>query len=624
MRILFIQRHFWPDVPTYAHLTRGIAVQLAADGHDVSVFSAVPSYNSAYSGEPPPLNQRIDGIAIRRVQVPTNNGKRLRQQLWDAGLFLSRVSAHLLRYRGAYDAIVVTNAPPIFLAALVRITGRITGTPYVYHLQDLQPEAAVISRGIPRGPLERCLLRIDRLNVEQAAAVVVLSHDMQRTLTERGVSGHNIHTINNFIIEPAARESDDLGRVQDRSEPFRVIFAGNMGQFQGLDRVIDAARLLVERRDIQFVFMGSGTQVEALRRQAGPLLRQNVTFVPHHSVEDAMAVLAGAQLGLVPLRPGMYRVAYPSKVMAYTEAGCRILLLMECDSQAAKTAQQFGIGSCCQAADPRVIADAILAERDHFQERGQERGHIQAVARSLFGKKSILPAWTALFESLQGNRAYGQIGDRSETHGDPATTLRAATQHDLDQVVAVHTASFPGFTMTGLGPRFLRKYYEMVLGYSGHIFLVAEGQDSGIVGFAAGFMNPGRFYAEFRKKRWAFGLAAFPNLVRNPLLVRDMRGGSQWASDQQGLELPDLCELASIGVEPSAAGGGIGSRLVRLFATQSFAAGAASVTLTTDVADNERVRAFYSRLGFEESGGLRRGIDRQMVRYRLYPHSRDA
>ncbi|MCL1692988.1 MAG: GNAT family N-acetyltransferase, partial [Actinomycetia bacterium] len=546
------------------------------------------------------------------------------QQAWDASLFLGRVAGHLVRHHRAYDTIVVTNAPPVFLAALIRFVTRFTGASYVYHCQDLQPEAGLISGDIPTGVVSRALLRIDRNNCRNASAVVVLSSDMRGSLVGRGLPDHNIHIINNFIIESASVAASVPVGLPPSQRVFRVVFAGNMGRFQGLERIIDAARILVTRQEIQFVFMGSGSEMESLQSQAGTMMGHNVVFVPHQPITGAMAVLAESQLGLVPLRPEMYRVAYPSKVMAYVEAGCRLLLLMECESEAAQTVDQCGIGRCCQATDPQAIADAILAEYRHYVQHGSDRERIRDIGHDLFSKEIILPKWSDLFASLDRVESSDIQQTLPADCQSKGLVIRSASAIDIDAIIAVHTAAFPMFTMTRLGSRFLRRYYEIVLNYERRVFLVAEDEHRAIVGFIAGFMNPPSFYKEFRHHRWALGWAALPALARHPALALQVRAGSDWASDQTANDQSDVCELASIGIRPAAAGKGIGSSLVKRFTNQAFATGATEVTLTTDAKGNAAVQAFYKRLGFQNTGELHRGSDRQMVEYRLYSGVQDV
>jgi ribosomal protein S18 acetylase RimI-like enzyme len=175
-----------------------------------------------------------------------------------------------------------------------------------------------------------------------------------------------------------------------------------------------------------------------------------------------------------------------------------------------------------------------------------------------------------------------------------STTVRTT----VDEVVRLHTRAFPGFFMTQLGPRFLREYYRCVVETSGGI-LLTEGNETESVGFVAGFVCPGAFYRELRRRRIRVAVAALAGVLTRPWCVKnllaDYRRAGASVSPQSDVH---TAELASLAVVPTAAGRGTGSRLVKRFIQEARELRAERVVLTTDTHDNDRVNLFYRRLGF--------------------------
>ncbi len=168
----------------------------------------------------------------------------------------------------------------------------------------------------------------------------------------------------------------------------------------------------------------------------------------------------------------------------------------------------------------------------------------------------------------------------------------------LDDVVSVHTAAFPKFFMTELGPMFLREYYRCVRRYP-HGILLTENGAGGYDGFVCGFMDPAAFYRDLRRHRARLGLAALAGIATRPsrlaaLLANYRRAGGSAAQ----ASARDIAELSSLGVRPTASGAGIGSRLARRFIAAAQDKGAKRVMLTTDATGNDAVNRFYQRLGF--------------------------
>lgn len=194
-----------------------------------------------------------------------------------------------------------------------------------------------------------------------------------------------------------------------------------------------------------------------------------------------------------------------------------------------------------------------------------------------------------------------------------ALRLRDARQTELDQVAEVHRQAFPGFLMTLLGPVFLREYYQAVLDYPEKVFLVAVDEQDRVVGFVAGFHDPGMFYKLLGSRRRRMMSAAVLHLAFRPRLwfrvFENMKqiGERSEASQAAGRRV----ELASIGVAPHVLQRGCGRALVAEFLTRCSGSRAGAVELTTDAQGNEKVNRFYQNMGFrvvktsERSGGRR-------------------
>lgn len=172
---------------------------------------------------------------------------------------------------------------------------------------------------------------------------------------------------------------------------------------------------------------------------------------------------------------------------------------------------------------------------------------------------------------------------------------RRATTEDIVQIVAVHLASFPTFFLSSLGPRFLRQFYLGLLDHHAGILVIATHNDR-VVGVVGGSTNQVGFYSDLmRTRRWRFGRAALPTLLRRPhVALRVLRGRRRAAGDEA---TPDGACLMTIGVLPETQGTGAGRELVSAFEVAVREAGEDRYCLTTDAEDNDRTNGFYVRLG---------------------------
>jgi len=170
--------------------------------------------------------------------------------------------------------------------------------------------------------------------------------------------------------------------------------------------------------------------------------------------------------------------------------------------------------------------------------------------------------------------------------------LRLANRNDLKIIVDIHIKAFPGFFLTKLGPKFLSKYYNLMLSHEKKIFLVAE-KDGYPIGFVAGFLQPSNFYAYVRKHKNILLFALIPIIFRNPFLIPRIISNFCSTKKKEQENKVIKCELASIAVNPDYAGQGLGKKLVKAFIEISQKKNADIIYLTTDVNNNEVVNNFY-------------------------------
>lgn len=399
MKILVIYRHYWPDATSYAWILKAVAERLASDGHEVTVYTAQPSYNDLGLDERPRL-ETVGGVRIIRQSLPPEKKTRLWTRLLNMVLFLAGSVFHTLRSPRC-DLVLVNTTPAILQGATARLIKLLRGIPYIYNCQDLHPEAGLYGGKFKQGLFYRFLAWVDKQTVRDAAAAVALSQDMVDTIRGRGLEDGNISVINNMII----REATGAGAVvpsslEVRSGVFRVIFAGNLGQFQGLESIVEAAHQLADHEDIEFLFLGNGLARQALIQQAGPLVGKTVHFHDFVPMDVAYRAIEASDVGVVSLQQNVYKVAYPSKTMMLLNAGCPLLLVVEPESEIFSFVEEENLGCSCPPGDSNRIAEAILSMSSSRKFWRNEKDRIRAVAEQNFGHEIILDKWSGVVEAL--------------------------------------------------------------------------------------------------------------------------------------------------------------------------------------------------------------------------------
>lgn len=405
MRVLAIHRYYWPDTPPYASLLRSIVARWAHDGHEVDVLSSQPSYKPELANERRPRVERVDGVRVRRVAMRPDRSSRPRRLANVLRFPLLAAARVLLGPR--YGVVMCSTAPPVLLGWLVSAAARARRARFVYHCMDLHPEIGALSGEFAHPVLRRLLARMELATCRRAWRVVVLSEDMRRSVLERdaGLADRVVVLTNFEIPDHDAAPAESASPLPPADGPVRVVFAGNLGRFQGLESIAEAVLGPdPELDDVQLVLMGEGAAKPALERlvAAAPQERRGrVVLLPHGPAAQARALLRTADVGLVSLTPGVIRYAFPSKTATYLSEGLPLLVRVEQGSSLAGLVRRAGVGHWLpdDVAGARAVLRALATEPG---ELAAMRERARDLWREEFSAGGLLDRWSELLDARTG------------------------------------------------------------------------------------------------------------------------------------------------------------------------------------------------------------------------------
>jgi glycosyltransferase involved in cell wall biosynthesis len=363
MRILFLTHYFQPEPNFFMGLP--FAKELVRRGHQVQVLTGFPNYpgGKIYEGYKVNLFQKenMDGIPVVRLPLyPSHDHSSFKRILCYSTLSLSQSMIAPFVIKSADVAYVVQGPATLGLPATVLKWLR--GIPFVYNIQDLWPDSLLSTEMFNSNLGLKMLHGWCNFIYRRAAKIVVIAQGMKKKLIERGVPGDKIEVIYNWCDgQLICREDRDenLARQLGFAGKFSVVFAGNMGKAQALDAVIEAAGLLKsDFPNIQFVFIGSGVDVDKLKSVSQKKQLNNVLFLPRRPVSEIGPVLRLADVLLVHLRKDpLFSITIPSKTQAYLAMGRPLLMAAEGDASELVNRAQAGLS--CEPENPRAIAAAV-------------------------------------------------------------------------------------------------------------------------------------------------------------------------------------------------------------------------------------------------------------------------
>ena len=332
MRILFYCLNYYPEATGSGKYNGELAEWLAARGSQIDVITGVPHYPN-WVVEPKYrsalfMTEQLNGVRIMRARhyVPPQEKLDANRRI----LLETTFSIFSLRYwlprwleREKYDIVLVVS-PPMQVGMLPLIYSGLRNVPWVFHIQDLQVEAAV-RLGILKGRLYSILYQIEAFLLRHATRVSTISEAMRRRLIQKGVDASRAWLFPNWsdisFVRPLPHNNNFRRELEIGDHEVLIMYAGNMGEKQGLELVIQAADRLRREQQIKFVLVGAGAARSRLERLAEDLRLQNVLFLPVQPLGRLPEMLASADIHLVVQRREAADLVMPSKLTNILAAG---------------------------------------------------------------------------------------------------------------------------------------------------------------------------------------------------------------------------------------------------------------------------------------------------------------
>ncbi len=363
MRVLFLTQWYQPE-PFFKGLP--FAKALVERGHDVEVLTGFPNYpgGKIYPGYSvrPWQREMMEGIPVIRVALyPSHNSSGVERIANYVSFGISALFAGPWLVKRP-DVIYVYNLVTLGWAAY--FLRALYGCKVIYDVLDLWPES-VANSGMMRNPWALRLLEWWCHRVYRAAdRITVLSPGFRQALVDRGMEPGRIEVIYNWCDEVVlGREERDEALVRELGlqDTFNIMFAGTMGIMQGLDTVLDAARLCRDRvPSARFVLVGGGIDCARLQLRVQSEGLANVIFMPPQPPADMGRIYGLAHALLVHLKDDpLFRITIPSKTQACMAAGIPIIMAMRGD--AADLVRQSGGGVVCDPENPEAVVVAVEA-----------------------------------------------------------------------------------------------------------------------------------------------------------------------------------------------------------------------------------------------------------------------
>jgi colanic acid biosynthesis glycosyl transferase WcaI len=375
MHILIVTQYFWPEHFRINDLVLGLKER----GHRVTVLTGKPNYPKGkfYEGYSF-LNKSEENwneIKVYRAPlVPRGNGGALRLILnYLSFAFFSIFT--LLRVKERPDVIFVYEPSPVTVGVPAVMAKWKFKVPIYFWVQDLWPDS-IASAGNIRNPIILSILdRLTRWIYKNSTKVLIQSRGFKSRILAQGVNPSKIIYFPNWTENYYKPVLKNELYSQYFEGKINLIFAGNIGESQDFETLIEAASIIHKvNSSVHWVIIGDGrlknfVQQQLVERGLGKVFKLIGSFAPEQMPE----FFSHADALIVSLKKDpLFAITIPSKIQSYMACGKPIITAL--DGEGSTIVEEAKAGLISNAGNSEALAKVILDFVDLNPEQKEKMG----------------------------------------------------------------------------------------------------------------------------------------------------------------------------------------------------------------------------------------------------------
>ncbi|EXJ23314.1 putative glycosyltransferase [Alkalibacterium sp. AK22] len=357
--ILVIAQYFYPE----QFRINDICVEWVKKGYEVTVITGIPNYPQGkyYPGYSlfKKRKETYNGVNIVRIPlVPRGNSK-----LMLALNYLSFVISGFF-----WELFTKIKADYVFIFEVSPMTQALPGVwyakrrklPCYLYVQDLWPENVEIITGVKNKHIINTIGKMVDYIYKNCSKIFATSESFVNAIRSRGVADDKVEYWPQYA-EDFYQPLDTINTPEIPSdEYFNIVFAGNIGEAQGLNILPKTAELLKDQScKVRFNIIGDGRYKEELiRLVAASGVSNYFNFIPRQPASKIPHFLAASDAAFLGLSDSpLFKMTIPAKLQSYM--ACGIPTVASAAGETAKIIEESKSGLCGAPGDANILASNI-------------------------------------------------------------------------------------------------------------------------------------------------------------------------------------------------------------------------------------------------------------------------
>lgn len=417
MRILVLSINYWPDETGIAAFNTWRCEYLAAQGHQVTICTGPPYYPrwsvpQQYRGK---LIQREvrNGVTILRSWMFVPQRLTTKKRVLHEASFL--VGSFLRALASPKPDLIFAVSPPLGLGLTASTLSRLWRVPYIFDVEDLQPDAAVELGMMNPGALTDFFYKVELRSYKGAALISTLTEGMRQRIVEKGIDAAKV-----ALFPPRADSSLYSLRERTDGSAFRqkhglqgkliVSHSGNMGVKQGMEVILSAAEKSHEHKHIHYLFVGDGAMRSNLEAEARARKLENILILPLLENDEFLEMLAATDIALITQKRVVSDIVFPSKTVTLLFAGCPVIASVNSGSEVARAVQRSEAGLVVEPENADALWDAIRQLSANPELLARMSHQARQFAMESWDERRTLPLMEAHFEDCAKEWRHREAG----------------------------------------------------------------------------------------------------------------------------------------------------------------------------------------------------------------------
>lgn len=327
-------RHYW-----FAEelIKRGYKVSIICSNQFHAKNKTIETKGNLYKKV---IKKDISFYFVKTVSSQGNGAKRVLNMLMFFRNLMKSYKDITERGNNAPDIIIGSSVHPLSMVAGVKI-GKKLKVPAISEVRDLWPEAIfAFNKAKENGLLGKVLINGEKWIYNKSDAIIFTKEGDVDYIKERNwdskqggpINLEKCFYINNGVNNNGFQQSiiNNQYNDQDLENPntFKVVYAGALRPVNDVNKLVEAARILKEHNEIQFLIYGQGIEEERLKQKIAEYGLNNIKLKGFINKNQIPYTLSNSDLNILNYSQSRYnwsRGNSSNKLFEYMASGKPII-----------------------------------------------------------------------------------------------------------------------------------------------------------------------------------------------------------------------------------------------------------------------------------------------------------